>query len=170
MSSLSSTKQLEEYSIAFVHAAVACAGFAFEFRRIDDDSVDCSIRSRSSNGAWSRPQIDLQLKCTGTPDFGPNGDLRFPLSVKNYNDLRPSTDDIRIPRLLVVVVVPPEPTHWITDEDDHSALHRSGYWVSLAGRRQTSNVSSVTVDIPKVNRWTPLAVATLMEEAENDRL
>ncbi len=170
MSSLSSTKQLEEYSIAFVHAAVACAGFAFESRRIDDDSVDCSIRSRSSNGAWARPQVDVQLKCTGVPDFGPNGDLRFPLSIKNYNDLRPDTVEIRIPRLLVVVVVPSETAEWIIDGDDHSALYRSGYWVSLAGRGQTSNVSSVTVDIPKVNRWTPLAVATLMEEAANDRL
>ena len=170
MSSLSSTKQLEEYSIAFVHAAAACAGFAFEVRRIDDDSVDCTIRSRSSNGAWLRPQLDLQLKCTGAPDFGPNGDLRFPLSTKNYNDLRPSTIDIRIPRLLVVVVVPAEPTDWITDGADHFALHRSGYWKSLAGSGQTSNVSSVTVDVPRVQRWTPSAITTLMEDAANDRL
>jgi Domain of unknown function (DUF4365) len=170
MSSLSPTKQLEEYSIAFVHAAVACAGFAFEVRRIDDDSVDCSIRSRSSNGAWLRPQLDLQLKCTGVPDFGPNDDLRFPLSIKNYNDLRPNTIDIRIPRLLVVVVIPAEPTDWVTDGVDHSELHRSGYWVSLAGSGATANVSSVTVDVPRANRWSPLAVATLMEEAANDRL
>ena len=109
MASLNSAQQKEQYSIAFAHAVVAAAGYAFEVTTVDDDSVDFSIRSRQGSCAWARPRLDIQAKCTATADYAPSGDLRYELPLKNYDDLRPLTSDIRIPRLLLVVVVPPIP-------------------------------------------------------------
>lgn len=170
MASLNSAQQKEQYSIAFAHAVVAAAGYAFEVTTVDDDSVDFSIRSRQGSGAWARPRLDIQAKCTATADYAPSGDLRYELPLKNYDDLRPLTSDIRIPRLLLVVVVPPDPQDWIVSDPDRLHLHHRGHWTSLAGANATSKTTKVTLTIAEVNRWNPAAVAHLMTEASHDRL
>ncbi len=79
MASLFPTQQKEQYSIAFAHAVVATAGYAFQATIVDDDSVDITIRSRRGDGAWIKPQLDIQAKCTSSPNYGPTGNLSFAL-------------------------------------------------------------------------------------------
>lgn len=90
--------------------------------------------------------------------------------MKNYNDLRPPTLDVKVPRFLLVVVVPLHPPDWIATAPDALSFQFRGHWVSLAGRSATSNTTSVAVELPATNRWDPATVEHLMVEASHGRI
>src|ERR1035438_9530389 len=85
----------EQYSNAFVHAAAAVAGFATSKPSVDDDSIDWTISQRGGGGTLRSPKLDVQLKCTEVANFNERC-LKYPLPVKNYNELRP--DNVQVPR------------------------------------------------------------------------
>ena len=61
--------------------------------------------------------------------------VRFPLSVKNYNDLRVIN---RYPRIIFIVVVVPEKVEeWLLKSESSLYFLRCGYWLSLAGAELT---------------------------------
>ncbi|NET62063.1 MAG: hypothetical protein F6K47_39905 [Symploca sp. SIO2E6] len=45
----------------------------------------------------------------------------------------------------------------------------SEYSVSLKGKKTTSNTTTVTVEIQKINLFTPEAISKLMQQAVKDR-
>jgi hypothetical protein len=71
--------------------------------------------------------------------------MRFPLNLKNYNDLR---CDCWVPRILVVVVVPEKREDWVTEMERQFVVHCRAYWASLAGYPETTNTHNVTVELP----------------------
>jgi hypothetical protein len=134
-------QQKEQYSRAYVRVIAAAAGFDTYTLGVDDDSVDMGIAA-SGKKSRRRPRLELQLKCTARE----NADVaRFPLNLKNYNDLR---YDCWVPRILIVVVVPERRENWVTETKDQLVMHTRAYWVSLAGRSETTNTESVTVELP----------------------
>ena len=54
----------EQFSVAYVRAIAALAGYSFYKPEIDDDSVDLGIVGRDGTGPLSSPRLELQLKCT----------------------------------------------------------------------------------------------------------
>ena len=46
---ISKETQMEEFSIAFIHAIVSTAGYGLEFRRIDNYSIDVMITQKGTN-------------------------------------------------------------------------------------------------------------------------
>src|SRR5690242_12122969 len=72
-------RQKEESSNAFIQAASAAAGLAATKPAVDDDSVDWMIAEAGGNGALRSSKLELQLKCTATPDFS-DGVLRYALA------------------------------------------------------------------------------------------
>jgi hypothetical protein len=94
----------------------------------------------------------LQLKCSGRDLLGEEG-IRFPLSIKNYDDLR--TEDLLVPRILVVVLVPHQISDWLRHSEEEMALRHCGYWTSLRGLQPTQNVETVTLSVPRSQRFTP---------------
>lgn len=89
---------MEEFSRAYVLAVAAAAGFAFQLRSQDQDSIDLTLLADSGR----RPSLDIQLKSTGTK-LPAGATFPFELSRKNYDDLRAVTIT---PRILVVVALP----------------------------------------------------------------
>jgi hypothetical protein len=134
-------QQKEQFSRAYVRAIAAAAGFDTYALGVDDDSIDMGIAA-SGKKSRRRPRLEIQLKCT-TREIA--GVMRFPLPLKNYNDLR---CDCWVPRLLVVVAIPARPEDWVTEARGEFVMHRRAYWVSLAGWSQTTNMDSVTVELP----------------------
>jgi hypothetical protein len=79
----------------------AVAGFSVDRLDLDFDRIELQITAGHGQGSVSFPELKLQLKCTSRDVI--DGDrMRFPLKVKNYNDLR---RNVLIPRILVVVLV-----------------------------------------------------------------
>ena len=154
-------QQKEQFSVAYVHAVVTAAGFAVYWPTVDDDSIDIGIAARGVMGSRRSPRLELQLKCTEKSDW--HGDnLHFVLKLKNYRDLQ--GDDLVVPRILVVVVVPEDLSLWLKHSEEELALRKCGYWLSLRKAASTGNTSSVVVKLPKRQQFTIEAVKQIMHD------
>lgn len=158
------SKQKEEFNYAYMCALAAHAGLNRCTFSVDDDSVDITFQGKGYPGLRRNPLIQLQLKCTSQELI--KGDvIKFPLSRKNYDDLR--GDDVVAPRYLAVLLVPEETEQWIQHHEGHMTLHNTCYWISLRDAPPTDNAMSVTVDLPLVQRLTTESLLDMMMAASN---
>jgi hypothetical protein len=152
--------QKEQFSFAYVRAVSAAAGIAVSEPTIDDDSIDLLFQQRGGGGTFRSPRIDAQVKCSAVLDLA-DDHIAFPLKLKNYDELR--HDDVLVPRILIVVRVPDNLPEWIAHSEDNLALRRCGYWMSLKGKPQSVNETSVTVHVPRANLFTVDGLISLMQ-------
>lgn len=149
--------QEELLSKAYAHAVAAHAGYVTAVYERDRDGVDMRILA----GDEMRPALELQLKATITLHDG--GDhVRFRLPRRNYDLLRLAT---QTPRLLVVLALPNDPNQWMDITADELVIRYRAYWMSLPGFGETANQTSVTVHIPKQNRFDVAGLQSLMEQS-----
>jgi len=146
------SQRKEQFSRSYILAVCAAAGYSTYKPEVDDDSVDLGVSARAFEGNPCRPRIDMQIKCSA--DDNVRGDtVVFPLKRKNYDDLRLEAEHLCVPRILVVVRVPELEEEWLLQSEDELAMRRCGYWYSLCGLPDTENLSSVTLHIPRSNRF-----------------
>lgn len=151
---MTSEQQKEQFSIAYVRAVAAVAGVNVYRPEVDEDSVDIGFATRTFAGQPQRPRLEAQLKCTADP-VGEGTSFGFALRVKNYNEL---VGEFLVPRLLIVVVVPPAASEWLMQDEKSLAMRHCGYWVSLANSPTTPNASNVTIQIPRSQVFTVSAL------------
>lgn len=108
-----------------------------------------------------RPKIDAQLKAT-TRLKGTGDTFSFPLKVKNYHDLRVTT---QTPRILIVLDLPKEREEWLRVSVSELVIRRVAYWCSIAGFPDSSNKNTVSVAIPKSNVFDVKSLRDLMERS-----
>lgn len=149
--------QMEQFSLAYIRAVAAGAGYQMTRPEVDDDSIDGVLMA----GFGRRARIELQAKATAQ-DLIRDDTIHFSLSVKNYNDLRADT---QTPRILIVVLMPREEHLWVTQTEDELCLHHCAYWLSLEGRLPVPNTTSVTVHIPTIHIFDKLQLQELMTKA-----
>ena len=143
-------KRMENFSEAYVRALAASQGLSVGRDEDDYDSVDLTLSAKGSvmhggvAGAAASPRVLMQLKCTFEYAVK-DGELSYPLPIKNYDDLRQSPTFP--PRILVVVVVPRDWTDRLVWSPDELVARRSAVWCSLRGRAPTTNKKSVTVKL-----------------------
>jgi len=101
------------------------AGCSVAAPKPDDDRIDWALSRRL---APRRPKPDLQVHST-INSTGTEAAIHNPLERKNYDELAPCS--LLAPRLLVVVIVPREPTEWVTASPEALLLCHYGYRVSL---------------------------------------
>lgn len=159
--------QKEQFSRAYVQAVAAVTGFAWSVPSVDDDSIDMTLSDRGGRGTLRSPKLDLQLKCHASlaptePTFS------FPIKIKNYDDLR--DESVMVPRILVVVLVPERVEEWMSHSEESLALRRCGYWVSLHGLPPTTNTSTVSIEIPRVQCFDPENLAQIMDRIRSGDL
>jgi len=154
-------KQKEEFQYAYVCALAAHAGLNRGDFRVDDDSIDITFQAKgvSGPGIIRNPMIQIQLKCS-SQDLITDDIIKFPLKIKNYNDLR--GEEVVVPRYLAVLLVPDDLEQWIANHDDHIALFKSCHWLSLRDYGSTDNETSVTVDVPLSQRLTSATLWNMM--------
>ncbi len=126
--------KMERFSMAYIAAVAAHAGFHIAKPELDRDSID---------------------------------GILLPLSIKNYDDLR---RDCVVPRVLIVVALPANEEDWLDQSEDALILRHCGYWASLAGAPERENTASVTVPIPRHQRFDTTAVKALMAQAQEEQL
>ncbi len=157
------TTQKEEFSYAYISSVASVAGYSFQIapRPLDLVGVDVTIKGLVSPGSRRRTRLDLQLKCT-SQDLLDNKGIRYPLEIKNYNELRNTNPDDD-PLLLVVVLVPEKVEHWLQQTETELCLKRCAYWVSLRGQAESTNQTNVTIYLPRQNVFSVDALKTLMQ-------
>jgi len=152
-------QQKEQFSITYIRAIATVAGYSLYRPEVDNDSVDLGIVSRGGTGKILSPRLELQLKCTAR-DLLEENYIKYPLNLKNYNDLKINA---LVPRILVVVLVPDEITDWIKQTEDELCLRYCAYWVSLRGMPNTENTTNVTIELPRTNQFTPDALQGIIQ-------
>ncbi|WP_066437256.1 DUF4365 domain-containing protein [Chryseobacterium sp. CCH4-E10] len=159
----------EELNLAYVLSVAASKKFSTELTRIDSDSIDATIRYNGKlveDSILYSPEIKLQLKATSGANID-NDQIVFPLSIKNYNDLRlPST----CPRLLVVMCLPENSEHWLQHSTNELIIKKCCHYLNLNGFPDTDNTTSVTVRIPLVNVFSPDSIYQLMVRASKQEI
>jgi hypothetical protein len=132
-----------DFSQSYVRAVANASGYFIQesSRGFDADGIDLTMLARTAQGTVQSPRLDLQLKATEHPI---NEDpFPFDLRVKNYNELR--SEQLQVPRILVVVCVPMELEAWVSATNEELILRHCGYWKSLRGEPPTENATSVRV-------------------------
>ncbi len=155
--------QKEEFSYAYVRAVATVAGCVCERATapLDRLGIDLILTGLKSPPQENFPILYVQVKCTSREVI--NDDVvRFPLSVKNYNELR--VINRYPPIILIVVVVPEKVEEWLQQSEASLCLQRCGYWLSLAGTDVTKNQDNITVSIPRKNLFTPQVLEGIMEK------
>ena len=154
--------QKEEFSYAYIYAISTAAGYSFQksSRILDVGGIDATITGTVTDDTLYEPQLDLQVKSTSL-DILSGETIRYPLKIKNYNELR--KERTVAPRILVVVLIPENLQEWIKQSETELCLRRCAYWVSLRGQPQTQNTETLTVYIPCRNVFTVDALKNLMQ-------
>ncbi|OUL23057.1 hypothetical protein BV378_24595 [Nostoc sp. RF31YmG] len=161
------TTQKEEFGYAYINAVASAAGYSFQIapRPLDLVGVDVTITGLATPGSRRRTRLDLQVKCTSQKLLD-NDFVRFPLDIKNYDELRNDNPDDD-PLLLVVVLVPDSKEDWLQQSETELCLKRCAYWVSIRGQPQTENQTTVTVYLPRQNIFSVEALIALMQRIAN---
>ena len=97
-----------------------------------------------------------------------DGFLPFRLGIKNYDDLRVAT---QTPRVLVVLDLPRDESHWMTVTPEQLVLRRCAYWLSLQqGHDEVTGQETVTVRIPERNLFDVETLRMLMERSRRGEI
>lgn len=160
-----SNQRKEQFSYAYLYAIASTAGYSFQLanRPMDFDSIDAIIAGGSGQGIVRYPRLELQIKCTSL-DLMNDEAIRYPLSIKNYNDLR--VENIQTPRILAIVIVPDILEQWLAHSEQELCLRHCGYWLSLRGQPPTQNQTSVTVSVPRKNTFDVPGLLSIMQRIE----
>ena len=151
----------ERFSLAYINAVAARSGVVVSEPPVDQSSIDGTLMV---DFGWST-QINFQAKASAR-DVMQGGDIRFPLRLKNYDDLRRTGT---VPLILIVVLLPSDDVEdWLHQSEDELCLRRCGYWLSLEGRERVDNASTVTVRLPRRNGFDCAQLVRLMDKAARD--
>ena len=83
--------------------------------------------------------------------------------MRAYDILR---EESRIPRILVLLVLPLDEAEWMKQTPTKAELRRGLFWMSLRGYPAVPNRSSVRIQIPRRQVFTPEAIREIMQQIE----
>jgi hypothetical protein len=157
----------EQFSHAYVKAVAAVAGFAWSKPSVDDDSIDMALGMKGGGGTVRSPRLEMQLKCHAA-EIPTEDEFGFVLSMKNYDDLRDPAVDVK--RILVVAIVPDALADYLHESETQLSLRRCAYWVSLRGLPESANETTITVRIPRRQRFTVESLQGIMHRLSQGQL
>jgi Domain of unknown function (DUF4365) len=142
--------QKEEFSYAYVQAVASAAGCICQRTTppLDQLGVDLIITGLADRELQNFPILYVQVKCTSRDILNENY-IRYPLKIKNYEELRRS--NCYPSRILIVVAVPERVDNWLQQTQTELCLQYCGYWISLVGASRTENKETITIAIPRDN-------------------
>lgn len=161
--------QKEHFSYAYARAVAARAAVSVATPEVDDDSIDLILSQQATGTAFRSPRLEIQVKCAQQGAVTVSAtDIHYPLKLKNYEELRP--DNVLVPRILLVVLVPDDLDEWLNWTREEMALRRAGYWLSLRAMPATANTTNVTVHVPLVNEFSVEQLSAMMQRIGDGQL
>lgn len=152
------TNLMEELQKSYLHAVAAAAGCIVSIDSFDD-GIDATLKHRSdTHTAVDRTaRLEVQLKATHNAPSG--GYASATMSRKRFDEF--SVASPMVPKIVVIMHMPPDPADWIVAKSKSLRIHHSGYWVNLAGR-PPSTALKPTVRAPLGQRFDDLSLCLMM--------
>jgi hypothetical protein len=153
----------EQFSIAFVTAVAAAAGYSCvpTPRAMDNAGLDLAVFDRTVPDPF--PQLYLQVKSKQVARIPSGQSVSLDLARHQYEQLRRGSRGI--PCLLVLVLVPPERRQWLRMTPAEMTLKRSAFWTSLQGAPTSGNQSTVRIHLPLSQMFGPAELRGIMNKA-----
>lgn len=160
-------KRKEQFSIAYIQAIAAQIGLNHSIDAVDEDSVDITLKGKGFVGGKLRnPIIEIQLKCT-SQDIIKGNSIKYPLKLKNYNDLR--GEDVTVPRYIMLLIVPTKIKNWTHFTNNALILFNSCYWTSIRYKPEVNNTTNVTIEFSIHKKVTSESLMELMVMASKEQ-
>ena len=152
----SRSSRQEAFSVAYIKAIAAAAGYSVSPVGIDENSIDLNIEQKTPRGDRSgHPLYELlrvQAKCTYSHQPGADGFIRFRLPVETYDRLRKVKSAYSL--ILVVLCIPDaDEASWLEEHPECMTLYKSAHWISLRGAEESNNKETITVLLPVAQRF-----------------
>ncbi|EEN89474.1 hypothetical protein RHOER0001_4354 [Rhodococcus erythropolis SK121] len=145
---VSASKEVLQQGV--LHAFAAAAGCTLSPPFPDVTGVDWTVTLPSmSHTSVIDAQIDVQLKCTETVAPASSGEFSFTLKNEHFEKL--ARTNISHPRLLLVMICPPDTENWVRSRAHWTLVRHSMYWVNLYGKTPTGMEKS-NVRVPYKQR------------------
>jgi hypothetical protein len=155
----------EDFGEAYVRSVAAAAGCRLENVKRDYDGIDAYCVRYGDDGTIPDAALNVQLKSTHNVRSYVD-ELSYSLPIGNYNKLRVRRSNA--PSILILVVVPADPTDWTEQDEEDLHLFRAGYWANLLGKPAVSNKTHRTVRIPRANLFTVEELDAIMSRVVED--
>ena len=155
----------EDLSEAYIRSVAAGSGCWVDQLSRDYDGIDVVVTRYGNVGAFPDAPLRVQLKATHNATYG-ESDIKYDLSVKNYDKLRVKRSSA--PAILVLLVVPEDPDDWVNQDEEDLHLLRAAYWIDLLGRPPTENLSTIRISIPRAQLLTVAALSDIMDRVTED--
>lgn len=153
---------MELLQIGYLHSVVAAAGCNLG-APFPDRGIDWTVNHASaSHKIDSEVSIKLSLKSTATIAPNPQG-AHFSFRLENDHLTKLAESPVMVPRILVVMLVPPTWDDWIQVASSSLTISHCSYWVNLAGQSYTYAPSGkTTIHVPTANVFDAAALCDLM--------
>lgn len=156
----------ERISFAYVMILAAQSGMIIS-KSDQDFGIDGTIRDVKRRGdryVESSFGFDFQLKATETIEHTDDGNIKYDLLVKNYNDL--VDQDVMFPRILILFELPRDKDEWVKVDETQTVIKNCAWWCSLKGNPESENKNTVRITIPKNQILTPEKIKELIEQVK----
>ena len=131
-----------------------------------DAQIDEDGRLLSEDSIHSSFALHVQLKATRVTPIEQNGRFSYSLPLHRYNRLRETR--VVIPRIMVVLYLPPDPSEWLRHSEEALIARRCAYWVSLRGAPASENAGHQTVYIPRTQLLSVVSLTEIMTRCSRD--
>ncbi len=151
----------EALSRAYIQAVTGKLGMSCSFANFDY-GIDVTINDIIElNGQYFESGFRLDVQAKSSVNAKVEKDfVAYALEVKAYETLRVNT---RVPRILVLLVLPPQESEWVDQDEERLILRKCAYWISLKGRGPITNQTRITIRIPRGNLFSVDGLRTIME-------
>lgn len=147
----------EMYQEGLVRAIAAASGVVVAKPDVDE-GIDLILTHRSDvHTALDKARLEVQLKATATAPSGTGFNVQ--IAQDRYDMLR--TANPAVPKILIVMSVPPSQDDWIHLTDKRARVRHSAYWVNLDGAPATT-AKKPTVTAPLLQRFDDRALCEMM--------
>ena len=161
----------ESLCLAYVEAVAAKAGVNLASRRHDYgiDGTFHPVRIINKRRIESGFPLDYQLKSTVNVELTEDV-VKYDLKAKTFNDLvRRHQATGSTPMVLIVLCLPPNPSEWLSLDEQKMELRHCCYWTMLQGD-ETTNTSSVRIEISRQQQFDPFSLTTLLHQCAEGTL
>lgn len=157
------TSAMELLQIGYLHSVVAAAGCTLG-APFPDRGIDWTVNHESSQHSVD-PEATIKISLKSTSTVGPNpSGAHFSFRLENEHLRKLEASPVTVPRILVVMLVPPSWDDWIAVGSNNLTVAHCSYWVNLEGMQHSRAAGGkTTVHIPTANIFDDKALCEIMQ-------
>lgn len=160
-------QQKEELSRAWLCAVAASCGYTLASWSQDQDCIDVTVGAPGvlTGGAVADPKVDLQLKATNSVNYVRSDHVALQVPRRQYERL---TRRSFAEKVLVVLVLPDDPTEWVKVSPEQLVLRKCAYFAVARHLAPIADAESKVVQVPFTRPFTPAALRAMMERVSRE--